>query len=227
MKHAILGAVCTSLLVAISGAAQAALIDRGGGLIYDTDLNITWLANANYGAGSSYDSIDGTSNGAMDWQNAVSWAMNLSYYDSVRNVTYDDWRLPTTLEPDPSCQQTNDGLINCTGSELGHLFYNELGGVAGYSLTTTHNDNYYLFTNIVFNYWSGTIYSSLGNSYAWSFSSTGRQGAQGMGSPYLHAWAVRDGDVAAIPSMVPLPTAVWLFASGLLALAGMSRKCRC
>lgn len=25
-------------------------------------------------------------------------AANLSYYDSVRNVTYTDWRLPTTLQ---------------------------------------------------------------------------------------------------------------------------------
>ena len=30
-----------------SGAAQATLIDRGGGLIYDSVLNVTWLQNAN------------------------------------------------------------------------------------------------------------------------------------------------------------------------------------
>jgi len=36
----------TGILVAISGAAQASLIDRGGGLIYDTNLNVTWLADA-------------------------------------------------------------------------------------------------------------------------------------------------------------------------------------
>lgn len=58
MKHTILGAACASLLIAASGAGQAALIDRGGGLVYDTDLNITWLADANYGAGSSYDPVD-------------------------------------------------------------------------------------------------------------------------------------------------------------------------
>ena len=31
--------------------ALAALIDRGGGLIYDTVLDVTWLQDANYGAG--------------------------------------------------------------------------------------------------------------------------------------------------------------------------------
>ncbi|MBI3571122.1 MAG: hypothetical protein HY082_08465, partial [Gammaproteobacteria bacterium] len=30
-----------------ANTAQASLVDRGGGLIYDQDLNITWLANAN------------------------------------------------------------------------------------------------------------------------------------------------------------------------------------
>ncbi len=36
-----------------TGAAQATLIDRGSGLIYDDELNITWLQDANYGAGQA------------------------------------------------------------------------------------------------------------------------------------------------------------------------------
>ena len=43
---AIAAALGTTL--ALPGLANAALIDRGGGLIYDTDLDITWLADANY-----------------------------------------------------------------------------------------------------------------------------------------------------------------------------------
>jgi hypothetical protein len=35
-------------MVALSGAAQADLVDRGGGMIYDTTRNITWLADLNY-----------------------------------------------------------------------------------------------------------------------------------------------------------------------------------
>ena len=34
-------------LVALSGAAQADLVNRGGGMIYDTTRNITWLADMN------------------------------------------------------------------------------------------------------------------------------------------------------------------------------------
>jgi len=39
---------CAMLLVfGVVGIANAALIDRGGGLIYDTDSGITWLQDAN------------------------------------------------------------------------------------------------------------------------------------------------------------------------------------
>ena len=49
---------------------------------------------------------------------------------------YSDWRLPTTLQPDASCGSSFDAGApygvqsygyNCTGSELGHLFYTGIG----------------------------------------------------------------------------------------------------
>lgn len=40
--------------LSLAGAAQAALHDRGGGLIYDDAQNITWLQDANY-AKTSYE----------------------------------------------------------------------------------------------------------------------------------------------------------------------------
>ena len=33
---------------ATTGTAQAALVDRGNGLLYDNVLNLTWLQDANY-----------------------------------------------------------------------------------------------------------------------------------------------------------------------------------
>src|SRR3989344_746782 len=152
----------TALIIVASGVSSvsnAALVDRGGGLIYDTDLNITWLANANV-------------NGQMTWNNAMTWASNFSYYDSVRNVTYTDWRLPTT---DPVC----DSAYGCAG-EMGHLFYNELGGVVDQSIVTTHNTNYNLFQNIQTGfYWSGTeVASSTDQARAFTF----YDGGQGSGS---------------------------------------------
>lgn len=35
------------VMMLTSGAVHAALHDRGGGLVYDDVLDITWLANAN------------------------------------------------------------------------------------------------------------------------------------------------------------------------------------
>ena len=72
MRHA-LGVI----LLFVMGSAQAALVDRGGGFIYDDVLDVTWLQDANV-------------NGADTWANQVAWADGLSVYDSVRDVTYDD-----------------------------------------------------------------------------------------------------------------------------------------
>jgi Protein of unknown function (DUF1566) len=133
-------------LLALSGNVQANLIDRGNGLIFDQDLNITWLADANYAQTSGYD-LDGK----MTWSEANNWANNLTYGG------YSDWRLPTT----PPEDIVSSGF-NKTSSEMGHLFYSELGGAAGSSITTTHNTNFDLFSNIQSDlYWSATSFIGL------------------------------------------------------------------
>ena len=197
----------------VSTVSNAALVDRGGGRIFDTDLNITWLADANYAKTSGFDA-----DGLMVWSDAMTWAGNLSYGG------YTDWRLPTS--------DTCLGL-NCTGSEMGHLFYSELGGVAYSSIHTTHNANYNLFQNVQTMadssgnatyyggvYWSGTQYQSDTSAHYW-FGFDADYGTQSAGINYtFNAWAVRDGDVAA----VPVPAAAWLFGSGLLGLIGFARR---
>ena len=67
-------ALTLSLGLGAANMTQAALVDRGGGLIYDQDLNITWLADANYAKTSGYDPY-----GFMNWSRAMTWAENLSY----------------------------------------------------------------------------------------------------------------------------------------------------
>jgi hypothetical protein len=41
--------------LALSTSAHATLIDRGNGMIYDSDQDITWLQDANYAMTSGYD----------------------------------------------------------------------------------------------------------------------------------------------------------------------------
>jgi hypothetical protein len=98
----------TAALLAGAASAQAALVNRGGGMIYDTTLNLTWLADMNYAKtsgyaasgvapGSTYDTITIWSDGRMGWDAANKWADNLVYGG------FSDWRLPTLNSGDTRC----------------------------------------------------------------------------------------------------------------------------
>lgn len=98
MKTHLLCAVFACLFsLAFSKLVFASLFDHGDGLIYDDDLYMTWLQDANFAMTSGFDT-----DGLMTWVEADGWAASLGHFDSVRNVTYNDWRLPTTLQPDSS-----------------------------------------------------------------------------------------------------------------------------
>lgn len=223
--------ICTAQAAPIAGQGtwQTTLQDRdlnGDGIadaFYDTQLNITWLRNANV--------VSNGSNGRMNWNTAIDWAANLN----VSGVT--GWRLPTvndtgalgcvgTAFTGTDCGwnvQTTTG--NAVNSELAHLYYVTLGNKAyydasgivqaGFGLTNTAN-----FQNFVqYAYWSGTGYAP-NTGGAWYFY-TGTGGAAGVQDwdvkdNELHAVAVRSGDVGARPVPVP-PTAALI----LLAVVGM------
>ncbi len=227
----------------LTGAAQAALHDRGGGLIYDDLLDITWLQDANYGARSVYDDGTSTTDGEMSWDNAVDWADGLSYYDTVRAVTWDDWRLPTVgpvngiaFDYNWSTDGSTDHGYNIsapgsaypgsTASELAHLYYTTLGNLSSFTISGNYQpgsgvNNSGPFYNIEsYTYWSGTEYA-LDPSYA-ALGLGMFDGGQVYDGKYFtdHAWAVRDGDVGA----VPVPAAVWLFGSGLIGLLGVAGR---
>lgn len=73
----------TILLSLLSLQVHATLINRGGGLIYDDEFNITWLQDANYG-----------STNKMTHTASWDWAQDLEYVDVARNQTWSDWRMP-------------------------------------------------------------------------------------------------------------------------------------
>lgn len=214
--------IATALFVVALNAlpvSNAALVNSGGGLIYDTDLDITWLADANLAASNTFGVTGINANGSMNWSTSQSWiaAMNAANY-----LGYSNWRLPVALQPDNTCDNQSGGIsggFNCTGSEMGHLFYIELGGTAGSEISTTSNPNLALFHDIQSNvYWTGTEY--VPNLQAWDFYfSTGSQLLNTEDTSQF-AWAVHPGYVTA----VPVPAAVWLFGSGLLGLIGMARR---
>ncbi len=102
----------------LSGAAQAALHDRSGGLIHDDALNITWLQDANF-AQAQFTTSGGTlgdADGLMNRSAATTWAANPFYHDSVRNVDYSDWR-------QPSVSPNNGSAFNYNYSKTGTTDY--------------------------------------------------------------------------------------------------------
>lgn len=205
-----------------SATAQAALVGRMADddgryqAVYDSDLDITWLADANYAATSGFDA-----DGLMKWTNVQDWIATLN---RVSHLGAADWRLPLS-----------DGCsgYDCTGSELGHLFYTEFGGVAGYGepMPPLADADLALFSGIpVGGFWSATEYSP---DAAWVF----EFGAYDVGRQIyfpkdvkFHAWAVRSGDigggvpVATDALVVPVPSALGLFASGLIGIVGLARR---
>lgn len=198
------------------GSAQAALIDRGGGLIYDTVLDVTWLQDSRY-ADTTGASSPG---GGMNWFESQAWAADLEYYDSVRGVWWTDWRLPSTIN-DPASQGFDSSGLS---SELAYMYYVNLGYSANESLDRWDPEptstSYNPFVNIRYrSYWSETGAGIPGRNWAWALHF--HFGWQFVNDQYDHgyAWAVRDGDVAASGISVPEPDDTFLFALGICGLA--------
>jgi len=205
MKSRLLGAVCASLFSFVSIPSHAALVDNGGGLIYDTVLDITW---AQPDARRSFD-------------DANTWAAGLT----LGGVS--GWRLPyisVAAGAGPftgtpvNCSTASEAA--CRDNELGYMFYQNLSGTLFSSILTSGDPDLALFPTLQSsNYWSGTEY---GSDDAWLFFfSGGVQGRDGQGLN-RYSWAVHAGNVSA----VPVPAAVWLFGSGLIGLLGVAKRRR-
>ena len=179
-------------IIASCSITQAALVDRGNGLIYDEEQDITWLQNANL------------SGQTFNWQDAVVWA------DTLVFGGFDDWRLPIVDETFTECS-----AFNCLNGELAHLFYIGLDGTANQDLIGNQGH----FFDIQRAYWTGSLKNSDFAFYTlFSNPAAGVQSFGDKNNPFLSAWAVRDGNVP--PATVPSPSAALLMGTGLIGLVG-------
>lgn len=163
------------------------LIDRGHGLLYDVERDLTWLQDTNHAC-----TIGRSPDGQMTWDEAKAWVAGLTY----RGIQ--GWRLPTGLNENGSGPCIGD---NCRESELGHLVFTAFQRKSpGLQLL-----NWQTFSI----YWSSTEASAT---EAIAFKMTGlKQGRlaknpwavdPALGGPVPLAdlvltWPVHDGDVGA------------------------------
>jgi hypothetical protein len=234
-------------IISFSSSVHATLIDRGGGLIYDDVLNITWLQDANYAYTSGY--ALASDYGGMSWADANAWAANLNYYDSVTNTTYTGWRLPDVQPINGSSFNyagATDGSTDygynvgapgtlyagSTGSELAYMYFTNLGNSAyrdptGAIQPVSGLVNTGPFINAIGQFWTSTAYEPIpGN--AWTFRTFGVLAGFQDNFPQLDeglAWAVHDGDIGAGPVANSVPEAMpwWLLPVCALSLVALQK----
>jgi hypothetical protein len=195
-KRLLIASVGVAVLCS-SSVANAELFDRGGGLIYDADLNITWFSDPNLGRGSVFDDGVQSADGRMTYDSAVAWASSLVY------AGYSDWRLPKTPQRDTSCSLDNSAVnygFGCSGNELGHLFYTEFLASAGHAVSTSGSQYLALFAPIADGtgatpYWFDSVWC-CDNKPGFEFA--GGELIYGPLNAQYFAWAVRDGDISPI-----------------------------
>lgn len=214
---------------------------------YDTALDITWLADANFAQTSGFDA-----DGRMPWDNMVSWVLGLD----INGIT--GWQMPNVFPINRGAfspwdggssnisfsnnASTDWGYADSAGwvdgsgnpvSAMGHMYYTTLGNLGfctpdnvdpsgcveqtGWGPTNTGP-----FSNIQSAYWvSGALVPPGMNNLEWDFRfNWGRQSALDKNN-FLSTWVVHTGDVGTV---VPAPATVWLFVSGLGLLGWMRRK---
>jgi hypothetical protein len=205
---------------------------NGAEAYYDTELRITWLADAFQARTSGYRVGPNYSAGAaLIWPHAVEWADNLTLY----GIT--DWRLPKSFDMgSPGCVRTNSGgecgyNVNPNSSELAHMFHVTLGNVSylnsqGVLAAGRNLKNSASFSNLYSSYyWSET---SVDSRDAWNFDfGFGTQDTLIKTVQGSAVWAVLDGDRGtslAVAAPVPEPSTYALMALGVAGLALVRRR---
>lgn len=166
--------------------AHAQLQSRLGGLAYyDTVLDITWMRDARAIMGTAWDDGSSNTDALVTWYSAMDWASQVT----VSGIP--GWRLPTQdVNGDGvvvECEFVSEAV--CRDNQYGYMYF--FNGITG------ENPGPFGGYLIPYGYWSSAEYVDYPEIIAWLFTfGIGQQHPLGK-SYWRHAWAVRDGDIAA------------------------------
>ena len=117
----------------VAAPANAPLVPAADGqTVYDPNLNVTWLADANLAGKQTFGVSNINKNGSMDYATAVRWVDAMNKLDhGAGYLGHNNWQLPTAPVKDKSCARTGRNGesfgFNCSGSALGSLYYRFVG----------------------------------------------------------------------------------------------------
>ena len=174
--------------------------------------------------------IIGDADGKMNWNEATAWVQHLNF------AGYDDWRLPAVGPVNGlnfTLTYSDTGITDFgynlgePSSELAYMHYTNLNNGSLYAPFGIRNgcgDNLpeqCMFVTLPFSnlqpaeYWTGTEIAPSSDSVFHFNTAIGLQYGSTKAGDERFAWAVRDGDVTAVPE----PNALLMMLIGALSLA--------
>lgn len=207
-----LAAIVSVFILMLAPLALAELIDRGNGIIDDTDANRMWVLYG-YGAGYGWPFPGGADYSANNWVQGLN--------DSGFG-TFNDWRLPTVDLQANGIPTANSGdlftLYSAMPSDRNSWPF-LLGGDSNYAYRYIYTDQAYPIMNGLeywgFNFQTGQ-YVEINVSYWY--------GWVGVMAVRTYADGGNGGDGGNGTAPVPEPTTLVLLGAGLIGLAGYGRK---